>query len=118
MITDSDIVQLIRRHFLLELAKLAGIVVVLSVGIGWISGSWQTSFTPIGIAGFGVVYIALTKYPPVVKKHAELLEKYGDDYLSEAHKAISTKGIGRLINTRWFEVYAEDFCDRSIEKDA
>lgn len=116
MIDDSDIVRLIRRHYLWELSKFAGIVAVLVVGIGWTSESWQPPLSMVGIATFGIIYIAWTKYPPVVKKHRDLLEKYGDVYLSEADQAIDSKGIGQLINTRWFEIYAAEFCDRSIEK--
>lgn len=116
MIDGSDIVRLIRRHYLWELSKLAGLVAVLVVVIGWISKSWQESLTGVGIAIFGIIYVASTKYPAVVQQHRDLLEKYGDVYLSEASQAIDSKGIGRLINTRWFEIYAAEFCDRSTEE--
>ena len=53
---------------------------------------------------------------PDVKKHRELVEKYGDTYLSVANDAIASKGIRRLIITRCFEVYAADSCDKLIQE--
>ena len=33
-------------------------------------------------------------------------------YLSEADKAVSKHGMNKMLSTCWFEIYADDFCER------
>jgi hypothetical protein len=77
-------------------------------------GSFSTNFFTVFVLAvcFAVIVVYPGKYVPITSKHESLLNKYGSVYLAEAERAMSKNGMNRMLSTCWFEIYADDFCER------
>lgn len=109
----KDITQQILRSILVSYFKVAAIVgAMVSIGV-WGFGKWDYLYLGIGLLVFGAVQGYVGQYIPLRNKHDSLLNKYGDVYVDEVNKAIARYGIRKLTSTRWFETYADEFCERN-----
>lgn len=116
MISATDIVKQIRRSLLIRLLSYVAMSALLANFAARSAeyGSFSTNFFTVFVLAvcFAVIVVYPGKYVPITSKHETLLNKYGTVYLAEAERAMSKNGMDRMLSTRWFEIYADDFCER------
>ncbi len=116
MISATDVAKQIRRSllilFLVYVAMSALLATVAAYNTEY--GTFLTNFFTVFVLAvcFAVVVVYPGKYVPITSKHESLLNRYGSIYLAEAERAMSKNGMNRMLSTCWFEIYADDFCER------
>ena len=116
MISATQVVNQIRRSLLTRFFRYVVMSAVLAALVvrhedyGDSHTNFLTAFVLAVI--FAVIVVYAGKYVPVTSKHENLLNKYGHVYLAEAEKAMSKYGMDRMLSTCWFEIYADNFCER------
>lgn len=96
-------------------AKATVVFVVLSFLMYWLNGSTKFFYlSPIFLL-IGGLQLYAGRYIPISNRHDSLVSKYGDVYVKEVTWAANEHGIRKLIKTRWFESYADDFCKRRAD---
>ncbi len=116
MISATDVVKQIRRSLLIRFLSYVAVSALLATFAARYMeyGSFLTNFFTVFVLAvcFAVIVVYPGKYVPITSKHESLLNKYGSVYLAEAERAMSKNGMERMISTCWFEIYADDFCER------
>ena len=112
------IVREIRRSLVMLFASYTGAAVVVAV---WFVHFNDGDIFPdavypfLGLAIFASMVVYLGKYIPTMNRHDSLLNKYGAIYLTEADRAISKIGMGKMLSTCWFEIYGIELCEREVK---
>jgi hypothetical protein len=92
---------------------MSAVLAYVAAGYTEYGSSLANFFTVFVLAVcFAVIMVYPGKYVPITSKHESLLNKYGSVYLAEAERAMSKNGMNRMLSTCWFEIYADDFCER------
>ena len=113
MKNSKEIIQEVRRSYLTSFFKFVVVVGIL-VSIGaWAFTEWNYFFGGIGLLIVGALQLYVGQYIPLRNRHDSLLNRYGDVYVDEVNKAIARYGVAKLTSTRWFETYADEFCERN-----
>ncbi len=116
MISAIDVVKHIRRSLLIQFSGYVAMSALLAYVAARYTeyGSFLTNFFTVFVLAvcFAVVVVYPGKYIPITSKHESLLNKYGSVYLAEVESAMSKNGMNRMLSTCWFEIYADDFCER------
>lgn len=116
MISATDVVKQIRRSLLIQFLVYVAMSALLATVFARYTeyGTLLTNFFTVFVLAvcFSVVVIYPGRYVPITNKHESLLNKYGSVYLAEAERAMSKNGMNRMLSTCWFEIYADDFCER------
>ena len=116
MISAIDVVKQIRRSLLIRFLSYVAMSALLATAAARYMeyGSFSANFFMVFVLAmcFAVIVVYPGKYVPITNKHESLLNKYGDVYLAEAGRAMSKNGMDRMLRTCWFEIYADDFCER------
>jgi len=111
----AQVLPLVRRQMAIDLAIAAIFLCVVAVGPYWLTGSTKILY----IAPFLILPVVLVtyagRYIPLSNKHDSLFNKYGDIYVEQISSAVKKHGIRTLINTRWFETYADEDCRNAID---
>ncbi len=111
------IVRAIRRSLSMLFANYTGAAVVAAV---WFVLHRDGDVFPdavypfLGLAVFAAIIVYLGKYIPTMNRHDSLLNKYGAIYLAEADRSISKIGMSKMLNTRWFEIYGIELCEKEV----
>ena len=111
------IVRAIRRSLSMLFANYTGAAVVAAV---WFVHYKDGDIFPdavypfLGLAVIAAMIVYLGKYIPTMNRHDSLLNKYGAIYLAEADRAISKIGMSKMLNTRWFEIYGIELCEKEV----
>ncbi len=113
MDASKNIIHQIRRSLLVEYVKALIFMGVIVSVVVWITDKREFLFMGLGLMVVGAFQVYLGRYIPLLNKHDSLRNKYGDVYVDEVDKAIGKFGVSKLISTRWFETYADEFCLRS-----
>ena len=108
----NQILPLVRRRLALTTAGAFAFGVAISFWLYWLEGSMVYFLVGPALLLVGGLQSYFGQYVPISNRHDSLVSKYGDIYVKEFDRAASKHGVGKLITTRWFETYAEDFCKR------
>jgi hypothetical protein len=68
----------------------------------------------LGLAVIAAMIVYVGKYIPTKNRHDSLLNKYGAIYLAEADRAISKIGMSKMLDSRWFEIYGIELCEKEV----
>lgn len=110
---SEEITQQIRRSITTSYLKLAAAVVIIVLIAGVVFGKWDFLLVGIGVLAMGAFQGYVGQYIPLRDRHESLLNKYGEIYVEEVNKAIARYGIPKLTHTRWFDTYADEYCERN-----
>ncbi len=111
----SDILTAVRRALWIATGKVAAFILVLILGLVWLSDKTHSVAVGVALAVVVVFQVTVGQYIPIKNRHESLLSEYGKTYVAEAEHAIKLFGMRKLISTRWFETYAAEFCRRRDE---
>ena len=64
------------------------------------------------VISFFAIQLYVGVFIPLQNRHESLLNKYSETYVSETFRVFERHGVGKVINTNWFDVYAAEFCER------
>jgi len=110
---SKEIIQEVRRSYLTSFLKFVVVIgILMSIG-AWGFAKWDYFFWGIALLIVGALQLYVGQYIPLRNRHDSLLNKYGDVYVDEVNKAIARYGVAKLTSTRWFETYADEFCERN-----
>jgi len=111
------IVRAIRRSLSMLFASYVGVAVIAAVWFVRFNGGdiFPDAVYPfLGLAVIAAMIVYVGKYIPTKNRHDSLLNKYGAIYLAEAESAISKIGMSKMLNTRWFEIYGAELCEKEV----
>jgi hypothetical protein len=78
----------------------------LFFAIGYAVANGEATVERLIFAGIAVLFVVtlleyLWFYRPIIKKHTELLERFGDEYEQKLIESIEELGYDRIVNSSW-----------------
>jgi|GEM_PF-5351428 len=108
----TQILPMVRREMVWDLAKAAAFLGTLHILGYWLNGSTKLLYLGPVLLLVGGLHLYGSRYIPISNRHDSLMSQYGDVYVQEVIWAANEHGIRKLIRTRWFESFADEFCKR------